>query len=48
MSKILVVEDERDIQDIVAYNLQQAGYEVVLASRGDDAVRLAKLQRPDL
>jgi two-component system, OmpR family, phosphate regulon response regulator PhoB len=44
----MVVEDERDIQDIVAYNLQQAGYEVVLASRGDDAVRIAKQQKPDL
>jgi two-component system phosphate regulon response regulator PhoB len=44
----MVVEDERDIQDIVAYNLQQAGYDVLLASRGDDAVRLAKQQKPDL
>jgi two-component system phosphate regulon response regulator PhoB len=48
MPKILVVEDERDIQDIIAYNLQQAGYDVVLASRGDDAVRFARQQRPDL
>jgi two-component system phosphate regulon response regulator PhoB len=48
MPKILVVEDERDIQDIIAYNLQQAGYEVVLASRGDDAVRMVRQQRPDL
>jgi two-component system phosphate regulon response regulator PhoB len=48
MAKILVVEDERDIQDVIAYNLQQAGYDVVLASRGDDAVRIAKQQRPDL
>ena len=48
MAKILVAEDERDIQDIIAYNLQQAGYEVLLASRGDDALRMAKLQQPDL
>jgi two-component system phosphate regulon response regulator PhoB len=48
MPKILVVEDERDIQDIIAYNLQQAGYEVIQASRGDDAVRIARQQRPDL
>ena len=41
MAKILVVEDERDIQDIVAYNLQQSGYDVLLAGRGDDAVRIA-------
>ncbi len=49
MYRILVVEDERDIQDVVvAYNLQQAGYEVLVASRGDDAVRIAKRDRPDL
>jgi two-component system phosphate regulon response regulator PhoB len=43
-----VVEDERDIQDVVAYNLQQAGYEVLVAGRGDEALRLAKAHRPDL
>jgi len=48
MPKILVVEDERDIQDLIAYNLQQAGHEVIQASRGDDAVRIARQQRPDL
>ena len=48
MPKILVVEDERDIQEIIAYNLQQAGYDVVIAARGDDAVRLSRQQRPDL
>jgi two-component system phosphate regulon response regulator PhoB len=48
MFKILVVEDERDIQDVVAYNLQQAGYEVLTASRGDEGLRIAKTQRPDL
>ena len=48
MFKILVVEDERDIQDVVAYNLQQAGYEVLTAGRGDEGLRLAKSQRPDL
>jgi two-component system phosphate regulon response regulator PhoB len=48
MFRILVVEDERDIQDIIAYNLQQAGYDVLVAGRGDDALRLAKSQRPDL
>jgi two-component system phosphate regulon response regulator PhoB len=48
MPKILVVEDERDIQDLIAYNLRQAGHDVILASRGDDAVRVARQQRPDL
>ena len=48
MFRILVVEDERDIQDVIAYNLQQAGYDVIVAGRGDDALRLAKAHRPDL
>ncbi len=48
MFRILVVEDERDIQDVIAYNLQQAGYDVLVAGRGDDALRLAKAHRPDL
>jgi two-component system phosphate regulon response regulator PhoB len=48
MARILVIEDEKDIRDVLQYNLRQAGHEVVLADRGDDGLRLAKTQRPDL
>ena len=33
--KILVIEDEQDIQTLQEYNLQQAGYEVVLCENGE-------------
>ncbi len=48
MARILVIEDERDLQDILAYNLRQAGHEVFQATRGKDGVALAKRERPDL
>ena len=45
--KILVVDDERDIVDLVGYNLTKEGYDVFFAYNGKDA--LDKIpQRPDL
>jgi two-component system phosphate regulon response regulator PhoB len=48
MARILVIEDERDLQDILAYNLRQAGHEVLQATRGKDGVALARRERPEL
>jgi two-component system phosphate regulon response regulator PhoB len=48
MARILVIEDERDLQDILAYNLRQAGHEVFQATRGKDGLALAKRDRPEL
>ena len=48
MARILVVEDEGDIRQILAYNLGQAGHEVVTADRGSTALDLAQKDRPDL
>ena len=48
MARILVVEDEPDLQQVLAYNLRQAGHEPFLASTGAEGVRLALEQRPDL
>ncbi len=45
---ILVVEDERDILDLVAYNLAQAGFRVLRAEDGLDGVRMAEREKPDL
>jgi two-component system phosphate regulon response regulator PhoB len=45
--KILVVEDEPDILDLVGYNLKQAGFEVVFAEDGETALRLAEKERVD-
>jgi DNA-binding response OmpR family regulator len=47
-SKILVVDDEQSIVDLLAYNLRRSGYRVVEARDGREALRLAQLERPDL
>jgi DNA-binding response OmpR family regulator len=48
MAKILIAEDERDIRDLVAFTLRFAGYEVVTASNGEEAVSLTPKENPDL
>ena len=47
-SKILVVDDERDISDLVAFNLKEEGYEVITAVDGMQALNLARQYLPDL
>ncbi|GIO85517.1 transcriptional regulatory protein WalR [Paenibacillus faecis] len=46
--KILVVDDERPIADILKFNLEKEGYEVILAFDGIEAVELAFAEQPDL
>jgi two-component system phosphate regulon response regulator PhoB len=48
MARILVVEDEADIRQILAYNLGQAGYEMLVADRGEAGLALSRDKRPDL
>ena len=48
MAFILVVEDEADLQQILAYNLRQAGHEVVTAPNGEAALILVRQRAPDL
>jgi len=48
MARILVIEDEADIRQVLDYNLVAAGHEVIPAARGQDGLRLAREQRPDL
>jgi two-component system phosphate regulon response regulator PhoB len=48
MARILVVEDEPDLRQVLEYNLRQAGHEVLTAGRGDEGLRVAREQRPDL
>jgi two-component system phosphate regulon response regulator PhoB len=48
MSRILVVEDEAAIAELVAINLRHAGYEVIIASDADSAVRAVDRVLPDL
>ncbi len=46
--KILLVDDEPDIIEIVGYNLKKEGFEVSTASNGKDAIKVAKKELPDL
>jgi len=46
--KILVVDDERNIVELLKYNLEKEGYEVLSAYDGFEAVNIAKQDRPDL
>ncbi len=45
---ILIVEDDGDIQELIAYNLVREGFEVWQALTGEEGLRLAKSLRPDL
>lgn len=47
-SKILIVDDEQDILDLISYNLKKNDFEVVQALDGFEAVNLAKEFQPDL
>jgi len=48
MARILVIEDERALRDVVAYNLRRAGYEVLEASTAAEGLALVRGSRPDL
>jgi DNA-binding response OmpR family regulator len=47
-ARILVVDDEPAIVEMLAYNLEQAQYQVVIACDGEEAVRKARKEQPDL
>ncbi len=46
--KILLVDDEQDILEIVGYNLSQEGYKIFTAANGKEAVAMAKKELPQL
>jgi two-component system phosphate regulon response regulator PhoB len=46
--RILVVDDEPDITALVAYHLARAGYRVSTAANGQDALKAAREERPDV
>jgi two-component system, OmpR family, phosphate regulon response regulator PhoB len=48
MARILVVEDEPDIQEVLEYNLKRDGHDVVLTATARDGLRHARERRPDL
>ncbi|WP_432714841.1 response regulator transcription factor [Pedobacter sp.] len=46
--KILIVDDEPDILELVEYNLKKEGYQVYVASNGKDGIAVARKVHPDL
>lgn len=46
--KILVIEDEEDIQELLKFNLAKEGYQVAVAGTGEDGLRQATTSVPDL
>ena len=47
-AKILVVDDEPTLSEVISYNLRQAGYVTVTAADADEALRIFKEEKPDL
>ena len=48
MPHILVVDDEEDLQELLQYNLSKDGYRVSCVGTGEEALKFAKRQPPDL
>jgi two-component system phosphate regulon response regulator PhoB len=46
--RILIIEDERGLTDVLTYNLQREGYDTVVAHDGQEGLRKAQMQLPDL
>lgn len=48
MAKILIAEDDRDIRELITFTLNYAGYQVIAAADGEEAVQAAHVEQPDL
>ena len=48
MSKILIVEDDPDIRELLRFNLEKAGYNLFLSEDGEKALTLARKHSPDI
>ena len=46
--KILIVEDDKDIRELIRYNLEREGYSTLLAENGERALTLVKNELPRL
>jgi two-component system phosphate regulon response regulator PhoB len=48
MKSILIIEDEKDIVDLIAYHLKQSGFSILTAMDGASGLELAKKEHPSL
>jgi two-component system phosphate regulon response regulator PhoB len=46
--RILIIEDERGLTDVLTYNLNREGYETLVSHDGQEGLRKAQMQLPDL
>jgi two-component system phosphate regulon response regulator PhoB len=46
--RILIIEDERGLTDVLSYNLQREGYDTIVAHDGQEGLRKAQMQLPDM
>jgi two-component system phosphate regulon response regulator PhoB len=46
--RILIIEDERGLTDVLTYSLQREGYDVIVAHDGQEGLRKAQMQLPDM
>lgn len=47
-TKVLVIEDDRALAEVLSYNLKAAGYEVLVATDGQDGLLQAQIKSPDI
>lgn len=47
-AKVLIIEDDRPLAEILSYNLKQAGYDVIHSSDGQDGLAQAQLKTPEI
>jgi two-component system, OmpR family, phosphate regulon response regulator PhoB len=47
-TRVLIIEDERDLTQVLTYNLQREGYETIVAHDGQEGLRKAQTLLPDL
>src|SRR5512138_3552536 len=46
--RILVVDDEQPIQELLQYNLEKEGFRVTVCGSGEDALKRVKTEKPEL
>lgn len=46
--KVLAVDDEDDVRRLIQVKLKKAGFEVITATNGEEAVELCKTEKPDV
>jgi len=46
--RVLIVDDEPDVVDLVRYHMAKAGFDVLIARNGHEALKVAKSERPDV